>query len=217
MEHGAVMEEVPRAPSCCWIAFLVREYGNVPNCKNIVRCIVMMLLPYSIGVQRAACMQVICHLAERLVELHASGIVHRDLKPANVMWLPSQNRWTIIDFGCAARTHSTARLAYTLRYAAPEVIAAKRKAGLKHIVVEESLDAWSLGVMAFEMATGAPGCAFQKGTPPNEVHTTLLLCYNRKAEVEQEPQKIKQGRNLKSCAFTRMAQQHHQESLSQLF
>ena len=44
-----------------------------------------------------------------------------------------------------------------------------------------------------------------------------FMCYNRKAEVEQEPQKIKQGRNLKSCAFTRMAQQHHQESLSQLF
>lgn len=107
-------------------------------------------------------MQVICHLAERLVELHAAGIVHRDLKPANVMWLPSQNRWTVIDFGCVAATHHPCSLAYTLRYAAPEVIAAKRSSGKSTIVVEESLDAWSLGVMAFEMATGTPGCAFKK-------------------------------------------------------
>ena len=42
-----------------------------------------------------------------------------------------------------------------------------------------------------------------------------LLCYNRKAEVEQEPQKKKQVRNLESPTFTRMAQQHHHESLSQ--
>ena len=34
-----------------------------------------------------------------------------------------------------------------------------------------------------------------------------FLCYNRKAEVEQEPQKTKKARNLKSSTFTRMAQQ----------
>ena len=36
-------------------------------------------------------------------------------------------------------------------------------------------------------------------------------CYNRKAEVEQEPQTTKQARNLKSSTFTRMAQQHHHD------
>jgi serine/threonine protein kinase len=53
-------------------------------------------------------------------------LVHRDLKPGNVMWLPRENRWTVIDFGCAARTGEHARLGFSLTYAAPEVITAYR-------------------------------------------------------------------------------------------
>jgi serine/threonine protein kinase len=66
-------------------------------------------------------------LAVRLKELHALGYVHRDLKPANVMWLPRENRWTVIDFGCAARTGEDAKLGFSIAYAAPEVIAAYRR------------------------------------------------------------------------------------------
>ena len=90
---------------------------------------------------------IVYHIAQRLAELHAAGFVHRDLKPGNVMWLPRRNRWTLIDFGfCSARGESGV-LGYTLRYAAPEVVAAIRK-GDKDILVRESQDAWSLGVMA---------------------------------------------------------------------
>ena len=74
-------------------------------------------------------------LAMRLKELHAVGYVHRDLKPGNVMWLPRENRWTVIDFGCAAETGKPARLAFSLAYAAPEVIAAYRS-GHHSIVVQ---------------------------------------------------------------------------------
>jgi serine/threonine protein kinase len=48
-------------------------------------------------------MQVMYHIAQRMAEFHAAGYVHRDLKPGNVMWLPRTNRWTVIDFGCAAQ------------------------------------------------------------------------------------------------------------------
>jgi serine/threonine protein kinase len=71
-------------------------------------------------------MQMILQLAVRLKELHALGYVHRDLKPGNVMWLPRENRWTVIDFGCVARTGESARLGFSIKYAAPEVIAAYR-------------------------------------------------------------------------------------------
>jgi hypothetical protein len=49
-------------------------------------------------------LQVMVHIARKLEQLHAAGWVHRDLKPGNAIWLPSQNSWTLIDFGCAART-----------------------------------------------------------------------------------------------------------------
>jgi serine/threonine protein kinase len=72
-------------------------------------------------------------LALRLRDLHNLGYVHRDLKPANVMWLPRQNRWTVIDFGCAARTGEDARLGFSLAYAAPEVISAYRRGAVSMI------------------------------------------------------------------------------------
>ena len=66
------------------------------------------------------------HLAMRMRDFHALGYVHRDLKPGNVMWLPRENRWTVIDFGCAASTGEQARLGFSLAYVAPEVISAYR-------------------------------------------------------------------------------------------
>ena len=62
------------------------------------------------------------HVAQRLVELHKEGFVHRDIEPANIMWLPSQKRWTIIDFCCVARTSHDVPLAFTTAYAPPEAI-----------------------------------------------------------------------------------------------
>ena len=126
------------------------ETGRIAGCG--VRCTVLV--------------QVIYHIAQRLAELHASGYVHRDLKPANVMWLPRANRWTVIDFGCVARTGESARIACTLRYAAPEVLKAKRGCE-SHVEVKESLDAWSLGVMAYELTTGTS--AFPTGCPQETV------------------------------------------------
>jgi serine/threonine protein kinase len=74
-------------------------------------------------------------LGIRLKDLHELGYVHRDLKPGNVMWLPRQNRWTIIDFGCAARTGQEARLGFSLAYAPPEVIRAYRE-GVRTMVAK---------------------------------------------------------------------------------
>jgi eukaryotic-like serine/threonine-protein kinase len=100
-------------------------------------------------------LQLLCNVAARLSYMHEAGFVHRDLKPANVMWLPRENRWTIIDFGCAARIGAPAPLSFTLAYAAPEVVRAFDM-GIDSIESNPVLDAWSLGVMAFELLTGSP-------------------------------------------------------------
>ena len=110
--------------------------------------------------------QVLAHVADRVRQLHAAGYVHRDLKPGNVMWLPRTNRWIIIDFGSVAAVGSTARLSFTLAYAAPEVLRA-RLDGRGTIEVHEALDVWALGVMAFELFTGEP--AFKLYNGANEV------------------------------------------------
>lgn len=65
---------------------------------------------------------------------------------------------------CACR--QVASISYTPRYAAPEVIRATRR-GERDMALLQALDAWSLGVMAFEMCTGA--AAFPRGVPAETV------------------------------------------------
>ena len=100
-------------------------------------------------------MQIIGQVASCLAELHGQGWVHRDLKPGNIMYLPRTASWTLIDFGLAARIEETACLGFTLAYAAPEVIVAAHQ-GSKSATADAAVDAWALGVMAFELLTGRP-------------------------------------------------------------
>lgn len=100
-------------------------------------------------------LQVLANIAKRLMAMHESGYAHRDLKPANVMWLPRENQWTLIDFGCAAKLNEESPLSFTLGYAAPETISIWTS-GKKTILSQASTDAWSLGVMVYELLTGKP-------------------------------------------------------------
>ncbi|NJR41556.1 MAG: protein kinase [Akkermansiaceae bacterium] len=100
-------------------------------------------------------MQVLVHVATRLRDMHAAGYVHRDIKPGNIMLLPRMNSWTVIDFGCAARTGERAPLSFTVQYSPPEVVRAYL-AKEAAIAATEAVDAWALGVVAFELLTGTP-------------------------------------------------------------
>lgn len=119
-------------------------------------------------------LQILTHIAERLKDLHAAGYVHRDIKPGNVMWLPRKRRWTIIDFGCAARTGSFAPTGFTLHYAPPEALQAYRM-GERGLVATEALDAWSLGILAIELLSGQPMFEFMESKQEVLFHATILL------------------------------------------
>jgi hypothetical protein len=81
---------------------------------------------------------------------HDAGIIHRDLKPGNIMLLPD-GTVKILDFGLAKirdadLTRSRTTLG-TIGYVAPEQ--------LRGGAAEAQADLWALGVMLYEMLTGA--------------------------------------------------------------
>lgn len=47
--------------------------------------------------------QAMVHVAHKVGVMHEAGWVHGDLKPSSVIWLPSSNCWTLVNFCCTAR------------------------------------------------------------------------------------------------------------------
>jgi TolB-like protein/Tfp pilus assembly protein PilF/predicted Ser/Thr protein kinase len=99
-------------------------------------------------------------IADALSHAHKHGVIHRDLKSSNIMISP-EGRAKVLDFGLAKRhrvegvselTHSQHSSANeggvgTMLYTAPEVF--------KGEPTDVRSDIWSLGVVLYEMTSGA--------------------------------------------------------------
>jgi serine/threonine protein kinase len=89
-------------------------------------------------------------VSQRIADLHKAGFVHRDLKPSNIMWQPRTYNWVLIEFGLVAGIQKYAPVDCTPAYAAPETAQALLQ-GHKQMLVDEKVDSWALGVIAYEL------------------------------------------------------------------
>ena len=107
-------------------------------------------------------MRLLREIVDGLAHAHRHGVVHRDIKPDNVML--AERHALLMDFG-VAKAMSDANAQHTLTsvgislgtptYMAPEQAAADPN-------IDHRADIYAVGVMAYEMLTGAPPFS---GTP----------------------------------------------------
>jgi serine/threonine-protein kinase len=96
-------------------------------------------------------LRVLHALADAVAHVHTREIVHRDLKPANVR-VTADGNIKLLDFGISKSAHAagltqTGNVIGTPRYLSPEQL-------LGHEITPAT-DVWALGVLFYEMITGA--------------------------------------------------------------
>ncbi len=108
--------------------------------------------------------EIIAQIAAALEEAHRQGIIHRDVKPSNV--LMERPDWFLLsDFGLARVIKASARLTESgITVGTPAYMSPEQGRGEK---VDGRSDVYSLGVVLFEMLTGA--LPYEDSTPMSVV------------------------------------------------
>lgn len=94
--------------------------------------------------------RILCEIGSALEYAHQRRIVHRDLKPSNVM-LAADGTVKVMDFGIAHQSASGATQTKTAVSGTPPYMSPEQGMGS----VSKASDLYALGVMAYEMLTGA--------------------------------------------------------------
>ena len=132
------------------VPFIVMEYVSGQPLDEVIRCARPSTHDaLAWGVQ----------VANALEHAHQHGVIHRDLKSSNVV-IDASGSAIVLDFGLARRLPDpsgirsrdatvTGQDAFvgTLSHTAPEVLLGER--------ADERSDVWALGVMLYELSTGA--------------------------------------------------------------
>ena len=116
-------------------------------------------------------------VTEALIHAHDHGVVHRDLKPENtflVAWDRDGYFVKVLDFGVAAVADSQTRGALgrgevlgTPAYMSPEQV--------RGDVVDRRSDLYSLGILLYEMLSGAPPFMAENASEVMRLHLTATL------------------------------------------
>jgi predicted ATPase len=125
------------------------------------------LLEVAAGLNQIEVVNCLIPVLQALDYLHRRRIIHCDLKPENVLQ-DARGIIKLLDFGLASQFDQTGGMAGSLPYMAPEILAQQP--------TSEATDLYAVGVLAYQMLTGAhpfPGQDVNSlirhilGTPPD--------------------------------------------------
>ncbi len=122
--------------------YLVFEYMDGKSLDAVLRGRSKLPLPEAF--------QALCDVAAAVDYAHGRKVIHRDLKPANVM-VERDGRCKVMDFGIAHQSKTATFLTQTAASGTPPYMAPEQALGS----VSKASDLYALGVMAYEMLTGA--------------------------------------------------------------
>jgi serine/threonine protein kinase/tetratricopeptide (TPR) repeat protein len=125
------------------VKFLTMEYVDGLDLSAVMRREGRLPLARVIDIFRQIC--------EGLAAAHERGVIHRDLKPQNIL-IDMKGRVLIADFGLAKSVEygtltEAGKVIGTPHYMSPEQV--------KGVPLDQRSDIYSLGIMLYEMLTGA--------------------------------------------------------------
>lgn len=128
------------------LPLLSMEYCKKGNLRRVLNQV-----KNSTGLDESDVRVVLSDITKAVAYLHQQKITHRDIKPENIVLQDSNTRpgviYKLIDLGYAKELNdSVVSFVGTLHYLAPEIMKTEN--------YDESVDYWSLGIVAFEVICG---------------------------------------------------------------
>lgn len=149
------------------------DYWREPNVAYLVMRLlrggsVQSLLRNGVGLPPATVLRIVEQIGSALGAAHRAGVVHRDLKPANVL-LDEDNNAYLADFGIAKNLSSfSSETQADVIIGSPDYISPEQ---IRSEYIRPQTDIYSIGVMLYEMLTGA--VPFRGPTPFDVMHQHL--------------------------------------------